>query len=484
MGGKKIEKIGKVPLDSTTFQGSHMNFRQLTRSVLLCGMFACSGLQAQNLSQEITSLCSGSVTMSLAIQDACATARVNLIRHLSTDAIQQASLSAQSSLTTAHIDQLTKLRTAIAPNTTTLAAIRPGTVTTPDMDASVYLQLINATAEAAANAVKNAAEKNPQLKTCTKVLLHDSALSSIIRSHKTAQSGVKLLLEGIDQQTKLLARFQKPERPSPPAGGLEAPLSPKSAPAVIGAATLAFDLVANTSALIASFRPVISSDSVTVTANFESRAAMALVSSFRTEGFNIVNFDGILANSPTRDSESLRTKLNTLKDQTTSLFDRTLVVSSYDYSVNDTPVIGGKPTAEKVDAAKKIAAEKMTAQTSQLNNARKFIESSDKFQRSILTDTLTDDGKLLTNAPIHNFDRLELLQQSLASNDKLCTLKIDRADGIADRFSKQHAFGSPDHYARAVGTMPWQLLGPDGQMIAGGNLVADSGWKPFGPPAK
>jgi hypothetical protein len=491
---RHLLKIGDAKLSAEAlafcyrqFLGSDMNFRIFRGAFcFLYGLTALCGVRAQSLSVDYSTLCAGSVTLSLEIseiQDACRAARLALIRNVaqqSGNVVDQTSLATQSSLTTAYIDQLSKLRAAIAPNTSTLAAIRAGSVTTPDMDATIYAELMAATSQASAEAAKTMQAATKQ---CSAVLLHDSTLSSIIRNRKTAIAATELLNEAVGRQIQTLVTV-----PPPPRFGVAAiDFTEKSnlLGAISGAiapATLLLDLIGNTSALIASFRPTVSSDSVTVTANYEKRAAIAFTSALLANNISTISFDSVLASGPSTASDTLRIKIDALTKSTRQLFDDTLKVSQYNYTVND--ALPGASEAEKKRVAEAQAAAKKNNEARQkiVDDARKLLEASDALRRSILTDTTGADGKLLTQAPIHDFNRLDALIQSGGGN--LCTLKFEPADGIADRFAKQRAFGSPEFHARAVGTMPWRLLDSAGRMLAGGNLVADSGWKLFGPSSK
>jgi hypothetical protein len=447
----------------------------------LCAVLSSSVVWGQGLGADITTICSGSATVTVEIQDACNAARLAVLKNvaqISTNAVEQSTLLAQSSLTTAHIAQLASLRAAMVPNSTTLAAIRPGTVTTPDMDATIYAELVTATKVAAA---KEAEQVVGLLrgKICS-VMLHDSSVSSVIRNQKNAKATVSLLSEGIDRH---ISNMRALEIPMPQGGlfgrdSLGINLQRFSITASLPAISLALDVVSNASALIASFRPTVSSDSSTVTAAFDKLASTAFIASVVSNDVSVVTLDGILALAPAEDG--LRLQINGLTKLTKDLVDLTLKVSKYDYSAPDVQAGALEPEKKKAAEAQAIAKKNNETRQALVNDAKKLLDASDNLRRGLLTDTpSTGDGKPLTPAPIHDFDRLD----ALFSQGQTClyTLKIDKAEGMADRFAKQHAFGSPDYSARVVGTLPWMLMNSSGRIVGAGNILVDSGWRPFGP---
>lgn len=460
--------------------------RFMTRSIskfaaVFVGLLVASVSWAQSLSPDISSICSGSATVTLELQDACNATKLAILKNVtqqSTNSVEQSSLLAQSSLTTAYIAQLTNLRAAMAPNSATLAAIRPGTVTTPDMDATIFADLVAATTVGANKEAAQVARLLPD-KTCS-VMLHDASVSSIIRNRKSAEAAVTLLTEGIERHLANMRALEPPTRSNNLPGRVNNGFIERFAfSTALPAISLALDVVSNASALIASFRPTISSDSTTVTAAFDKVASTAFVASLVSNGVGVVTLDGIQA--PASTEGGLRSQIGGLTKVTKDLVDLTLKVSKYEYSAPDAPAGAFETDKKKAAEAQAVAKKNNDTRQTLVTDAKKLLDASDNLRKSVLIDTPSaGDGKPLVPAPIHDFDRLD----AFFAQGKACmyTLKIDRAEGLADRFAKQRAFGSPEFSSRAVGTLPWMLTNASGRIVGAGNILADSGWRSFGPP--
>lgn len=476
------------------------SYRWLGAMALTVAMCSAGQAQAQtpSFSAEYTTLCVSSTALPTELQASCDAARVQLVQDLlrrsgtSVDASNQA---VRLSTTSAYISQLTALRSALLPNSATLAAIRPTTVTLPEMDASVHasaVQALNEGARASAVRVKEKITGN----SCS-VLVHDTTLSSIVRNRKAADGAVELLTDKVERQTKLIADAiaSAPKRPGrgsqdPRFFGLV-----ESLPAIAAGVSLITDIVGNVSALVAAFRPVVSGDSGTLTAAMDKHAATALMAALAADGVGVTDFSSVINLQPQTDASSLRGRLSKLTLATRQLFDKSLELNKIDFSTPaaDSPTVPGfsllgqekkskkaekaadTPPAKPDDNSARLKARAKTL----LDEAQVLIKASDDLRQSILSDTPATTDKPAVPAPINDFDRLDALLSE--SRGCLYTLKIEPVVGLFDRFGKQRAFGSPDFSARAVVTMPWLLTDRNGRVVAGGNLLADSQWQPFGP---
>lgn len=475
-------------------------YRLGARAVALLSLLcAAGGAQAQtSVSAEYTALCVSSTTLSADLQAACDAARVQLVQDLTRRSGVSTAASAQAlqqSATMARIDQLTALRTAIAPNSATLAAIRATTVTVPSMEASVHAGAVQALAEGAKLSAARVKERITN-SSCS-VLVHDAALASIVRNRKAADGAVDLLSDKVERQSKLISAAIEtaPKRPS--RGGQDPRLFGfgESLPALAAGVSLVTDIVGNVSALVASFRPVVGSDSGTLTAAMDKHAAAALIAALVADGVGVTDFSSVINLQPQTDANSLRGRLTKLAQATRTLLDKSLELNKVDFSTpaadsptvprfRPSPFAGGPAPADKPAdkpgdrAAANLAQMKAQAKTL-IDEAQLLIKASDELRQSTLSDTPATGDKPAVLAPINDFDRLDALLAE--SRSCLYTLKLEPAVGLFDRFGKQRAFGSPDFSARAVVTMPWLLTDRNGRVVAGGNLLADSQWQPFGP---
>jgi hypothetical protein len=500
-------------------------FFDVAMMVILLAAGTCARAADTDLAGSITAICSSPTSTPtgdlLAKCDAAKGIFLDQLLLANANAVAVSPVtSVQKKLSeTAVLDaQIKAVTGALSLNSETLAAIRPTTVTVPDMTASTYAALVSGLgATAAANAQRIAGAIRTSGSMCSnphapKVLaLMTDDLSALRKTYMVASDAITLLDRQITSHSEFMVRtFDDPsawprEPLQSPAGGrtqggLITGAKPTSATAILSGAGLLVDVVTKAAAAIAAFRPVASSSSATLNAEVQNIAEMALLAAIAEEKLGVVRVGSIFpggekTGADGQSSSHIRRKLAKLDanaDMLRRLFDN---MSHYEYgqaaarALIDVPLVDakGKPLPKDViKAAKDEGREQLQERSKRkqvlleasVTAAKALLQARHDLSAAILVGKPAKEQLPASEAAVFAFDQWEAAQL-----DTRCvfTLTLKTAVAQADRLAVQRAFGGPRYHYTVSGVLPWLLASDRGEVIAAGALSTSSEWAQFGP---
>jgi hypothetical protein len=447
---------------------------------------------AQSITDILSTVCSTTATTA----DADRKTRCDNAQNLYLDAAlqnlvnQQASQSqAQStSVTAAYLDALTKLRTSLAPNATTLNAISvDGTPTVPKMDASAQAELMQ---RAALQASQAAGKLSATALSCSAkdvrpvILLGASNLPTAVRAYKSSLAAMNLMSEQADLMTLEVKSVEPPKTlPSIRFEGTRNPwmlsgpeLSTRSTipgMAALGSISLLLDLASNAAALAASMRPQVSVSSATLSDATLQASHVAYIDTLIQRGFVVKDAQAVL---PLADSSSkIRSATHTLDGSINKLQEASLIIAKHMYPKESVPA-KGSVSATLTASPQEIRRDQVLTSVSTLLAAARLLKAS------IFTDTRVAGSTTLQPAMVNAFDHVEALGLMEPSSAKcFYTVQFEPQTVSYDQHVKQRFFGAPIYNLRVVGRTRVQITQADGRIAVNDNILIDSGWVGFGP---
>lgn len=493
------------------------------RRVLWLTVFSwCTGVSAADtaLSSVISSLCSGTTTMTAELTTKCDAAKIIALEQATqSDAAGLAGpTSSQVSVanTAALKAQADLIKSVMAIDAAALAAIKPGSVTLPDMTAVAAASLQQGIQESARDAAAVISKKLTNARStpaiCPKgaappaLVFSNQEVGELRKAYFQARDSTEGLRDHIRNVTTLLASFPAPATAYPPAPpvagkivsptpvGPEGPEQTSFTAAVAGAGVL-LDLVGKGAALAASFRPVHTSGSGAVTGDVQAIAQNALVGELANLGHHFIHTESIVAHAPAMGAGSLRHELRGLRAEIFQLRQRAATLAVYDYvsAANgakvDVPKIGadGKPlsktdqeTQSQVERARLVA--EATIRQALLNKTLADISAltiaAEELNTRIFSGYPAKDQAPATPPLVTSYDKWESLQ---LSDRCVFTLNMKAGSAQVDRLAVQSAFGSPKYHYKVTGAQPWMLAGEHGEVLAAGTMTTSANWERYGP---
>lgn len=422
----------------------------------------------------------------------------------------QLSLSATAALQ----KQADLIQSVMGINSATLAAIRPNTVILPDMTAVTAASLLQGMQESARTTAASLRIKLDSLKTSTAVcpaarplalVFVNQELGDLRKAYFQARDSTEGMRDHIRNVNTFLNGFQHPAVAYPPpapvarkivasGSGPDGPEQTSFTAAVTGAGLL-LDLVGKGAALAASFRPLHSSGSSTVTGDVQAIAQTALVGELASLGYPIIHTESIVAPEPMVGPDSLRHQLRQLRTEAFQLRQKTAILAEYNYvgAANraglNVPKVGadGKPLSK-------------TDQSTLEQAERDYLVAEATTRQAILTRTVADIGTLTRAAEDLNTmifsgspakDQTPATPPLVTSYDKwekaqlanYCVVTLSMRPGSAqvDKLAVQSTFGSPKYHYKVTGAQPWMLAGERGEVLAAGTMTTSASWVRFGP---
>jgi hypothetical protein len=401
----------------------------------------------------------------------------NYIQNL---ANQQAAytVNSQNSATAAYFDTLTKIRTAMQPNTGTLATIKAQSRTVPDMEATAQAELARNASEQMRTAASKLASERLRCTANTErvILTNASSLQDTMRSYSAAKSALELMQDQVDAVLAEARNLPVPRKLTDTTETFRVPGGAASALTSIG---LALDLVTNIAAVAAAFKPVITSTSNTLTDAPLTVAHEAYIEGLISKSFTVVDVKEVLplphASSEIRKASSqLLSKINELQLQTAK-------IAQYTYEAPKPTASTPSGTSTTSTASPKISPQQEYRDTV-ANAAKQIINSAQQLRARIFTDTQPSGSSTqATPALIKSFDQLEALDlMSAKSGACYFTLRFEPQTPIYDAYGKEGVFSSK-YKTRVYGSTKVQITHISGRIMVNDSVLVDSGWVNFGP---
>jgi len=491
--------------------------------LVLASLTCCVGASAEDttLSSVISSLCSGSATMTPELSAKCDAAKMSALDQAIRASVAGPTSAQVSTADTAALKaQADLIKSTMAIDPAALAAIKPSSVNLPDMTAvalaSLHQGLQESARGAAAAISRKLVDAHTNFAVCPvgpngprplALVFVNQELGDLRKAYFQALDSTGSLRDNIRNASSLLAGFQAPIEvypPAPPeAGKIVSPTQrdtdgpeQTSFTAAVAGAGLVLDLVGKGAALAASFRPVHTSSSSAVTGDLQVIAQTALIGELAGLGYHVIHTDAIVAPAPKAEPGNLRHELRGLRMDTFQLRQLAAKLSEYDYvsAANVTKItvakIGadGKPlsktdqqTQEQVERARLVAEAKIrqTLLNKTVEGISTLTNAAEDLNTAVFSGYPAKDQTPATPPLITAYDKWEKAQLS----DR-CVVTLNMKSGTAqvDKLAVQSAFGSPKYHYKVTGVQPWMLAGERGEVLVAGTMITAAGWERFGPP--
>lgn len=486
----------------------------------------CAGASAADtagtsLASLISAICGGATPITPELTAKCDAVKIMALEQaIQANGAGPTSAQVSTANTAALKAQADLVKSALSIDSAALTAIKPGSVTLPDMTAVAAAALQQGLQESARGIAAAISQKLATARTNSAIcpagangprplalVFGSQELGDLRKAYFQARDSTEGMRDHIRNVTTLLAGFPAPTTAYPPAppvaGKIVAPVpigtdgpEQTSFTAAVTGAGLILDLVGKGAALAASFRPVYTSGSGAVTGDVQAIAQTALVGELAGLGHHFIHTEAIVAPAPLTGAGSLRHELRSLRAEIFQLRQRAATLAVYDY-VSAANV--AKVTVTKTGADGKPLSKTDQETQEQVERARLVAEAS--IRQALLTKTVADISTLTLAAEDLNTmvfsgypakDQTSATPPLITAYDKweraqladscVVTLQMKPGSAQVDKLAVQSAFGSPKYHYKVTGAQPWMLAGERGEVLMAGSMTASANWERFGPP--